>query len=91
MLRESIQTAIAQKPLSTWQSIFEKLDVCVEPVLSFDEIASHPHFQARGLFVELASEQGSKQRQLANPLKFSDLKPVYRYLGVAKGQHDCAK
>ncbi|MBN3769452.1 CaiB/BaiF CoA-transferase family protein [Burkholderia sp. Se-20378] len=36
-----------------WVQRLGHLDVCVAPVLDFDEAPSHPHAQARGMFVDL--------------------------------------
>lgn len=49
-----IQARIAgifrSQPRAHWQHIFEGSDACVSPVLSPDEVASHPHIQAWGSF-----------------------------------------
>ncbi|VWB11259.1 carnitine dehydratase [Burkholderia lata] len=36
-----------------WAQRLGHLDVCVAPVLDFDEAPNHPHAQARGMFVDL--------------------------------------
>lgn len=84
-LRSRIQDAIGQKTWAVWRELFDKLDVCVEPVLTFDEIARHPHFLARQMFIDVPCEDGTNQRQLANPLRFSQLQPQYKHIGVTKG------
>ena len=89
-LKQGIQAALEQKTLAEWLSIFAQLDVCVEPVLNFKEIAEHPHFKARELGIEVPCDDGSTQTQLANPIRFSSLRPIYRHIGVAKGRDNNA-
>lgn len=38
------------KTQDEWVAIFEGSDACVAPVLNFDEVAAHPHNQARQIF-----------------------------------------
>ncbi|RHW23774.1 CoA transferase [Nocardioides immobilis] len=52
-LRELIQTAIMARSRDEWALVYEGTDACVTPVLDFEEAASHPHNQERGLFQEL--------------------------------------
>jgi alpha-methylacyl-CoA racemase len=84
-MRIEIQARIQLKTLETWLEIFSKLDVCVEPVLSMDQVIRHPHFQARHMFVDVPAGYGGQQKQLASPLKFSSFQPIYRFVGAAKG------
>jgi crotonobetainyl-CoA:carnitine CoA-transferase CaiB-like acyl-CoA transferase len=86
ILSREIQTVLGTKTLAEWQDLFAPLDVCVEPVLSFQDIEQHPHFQARGMFVEVPCEDGSYQKQLSNPLKFSSFRPIYHHIGKAKSR-----
>lgn len=36
-----------------WERIFEGKDVCVSPVLDFDEAPAHPQLKARGTYIEI--------------------------------------
>ena len=36
-----------------WTRLLAHLDVCLAPVLDFDEATQHPHIRARGSFIEL--------------------------------------
>lgn len=36
-----------------WQQVFEDSDACVSPVLSFEEVATHPHHRARATYVSV--------------------------------------
>lgn len=67
--------------------LFAGVDACVEPVLSVGEAVQHPQLQARGLVTEVPRGDGSTQRQMACPLKFSEGLPEPRHIGAALGQH----
>lgn len=86
-LKDEIAATIAQRTLAEWQAIFAPLDVCVEPVLTVEEALAHPHTAARGLVVETPRGDGTAQRQVAQPLRFSASQPAYRHTGTQSGQH----
>jgi alpha-methylacyl-CoA racemase len=46
-LRARFAEVIAGKPRDEWAEIFAGTDACVSPVLSFGEVAAHPHMAAR--------------------------------------------
>ncbi|UJW29780.1 CoA transferase [Saccharothrix sp. AJ9571] len=50
VLRARFAGAFAAHPRDHWTKVFEDTDACVSPVLSLDEVAEHPHHQARGRF-----------------------------------------
>jgi len=84
-MKMEIQAKIQEKNMDEWLTIFSALDVCVEPVLSLDQVIRHPQFQAREMFVDIPASNGAVQKQLASPLKFSSFRPIYRFIGGAKG------
>ena len=49
-LRQLIATKIAEKTQAEWTIIFENTDACFAPVLSMNEVSSHPHNVARNIF-----------------------------------------
>lgn len=49
----------ASKTQAEWSNIFDGTDACVTPVLSFEEVSSHPHNQQRASFIEDAGGQES--------------------------------
>jgi alpha-methylacyl-CoA racemase len=51
-VRAEIQAILEQKTRDEWEQILTG-DVCVEPVLSADELAAHPQHRARGMFFEV--------------------------------------
>jgi alpha-methylacyl-CoA racemase len=50
--RAKIAAAIAARPRAEWCAIFEDTDACLTPVLTMEEVASHPHLRARSAMVD---------------------------------------
>ena len=50
-LRQAFTAAVATKTRDEWCAVFENLDACFAPVLTFGEARSHPHAKARDAFV----------------------------------------
>lgn len=51
-IRRVFKERFASKPQAEWTRIFDGTDACVTPVLSFEEVGSHPHNQQRGSFIK---------------------------------------
>ncbi|XP_072310843.1 alpha-methylacyl-CoA racemase isoform X1 [Eucyclogobius newberryi] len=51
-VRHVFTERFASKTQAEWTRIFEGTDACVSPVLSFEEVGSHPHNQQRGSFIK---------------------------------------
>jgi alpha-methylacyl-CoA racemase len=84
-LKEAISQKIIQKSLEAWQEEFKALDVCVEPVLTINEAAQHPHFTSRQMLCESLDENGKMIKQINTALPF---KSDSHYLaGVSLGKH----
>lgn len=58
-LRHIFTERFASKTQEEWAGIFDGTDACVTPVLSFDEVSSHPHNQERGSFIQDSSGEES--------------------------------
>lgn len=86
-LKAEIQQTITQKSLAEWTEIFAPLDVCVEPVLTVSEAIQHPQLTGRGMVVDVPKPNGTTQKQIANPLKFSATSARYEAIGCALGAH----
>ena len=52
-LRARFAAAIKTRTRDEWAQVFSGKDACVAPVLSLDEVASHPHMRQRGTLVEI--------------------------------------
>jgi crotonobetainyl-CoA:carnitine CoA-transferase CaiB-like acyl-CoA transferase len=86
-VKAEVRAAIAARPLAEWLTVFEPLDVCVEPVLTVPEMLQHPQTVARGLVIDAPKPGGGAQQQIASPWRFSDGSVEYRYVGPALGAH----
>ncbi|XP_034458532.1 alpha-methylacyl-CoA racemase [Hippoglossus hippoglossus] len=51
-LRQIFTERFASKTQADWSRIFDGTDACVTPVLSFDQVSSHPHNQERASFMK---------------------------------------
>ena len=52
-LREPITARFRMRTLEAWAPVFDGVDACVTPVLSFAEARGHPHVAARELAFDL--------------------------------------
>ncbi|WP_202126838.1 CaiB/BaiF CoA-transferase family protein [Cupriavidus sp. SW-Y-13] len=86
-LKQQIGAAFVRRTFAEWCDVFAKVDCCVEPVLTLEEAATHPHMRARGLVVDVpvAGMAGSLP-QIAHPVRYSATPPQYRHTGEALGQ-----
>ncbi|HEY2764863.1 MAG TPA: CaiB/BaiF CoA-transferase family protein [Pseudonocardiaceae bacterium] len=53
VLRERFSTVFATRTRDEWEAVFAGTDACVAPVLSFGEVAAHPHIAARGTLIDI--------------------------------------
>jgi alpha-methylacyl-CoA racemase len=53
ILRARLAGAFVSQSRDHWVKVFDGTDACVTPVLSFDEVAQHPHMAARRALVEI--------------------------------------
>ncbi|KAM9734716.1 alpha-methylacyl-CoA racemase isoform 1-T2 [Menidia menidia] len=51
-LRRIFSARFASKPQAEWSRLFQGTDACVTPVLSLDQVSSHPHNRERGSFMK---------------------------------------
>ena len=86
-VKEAIQQEISKRSLAEWNAIFADYDVCVEPVLTTAEALDHPQAKARDMIVEVPKPDGTTQRQVGTPIKFSGSQPTYKHIGAAVGTH----
>lgn len=84
-LKQALSEAISGRTLAEWQSVFDELDACVEPVLSVSEASKHPQILARDMVIGVPRPDGSKQTQLGHPIKFSASPCQARHIGKPLG------
>ncbi len=87
VLKRDLAAAFAARTTEDWTRIFAGTDACVEPVLDVNEMLEHPLTQARAMVVEVPRPDGTLQKQLASPFKFSSCCPVYRHVGLGVGSN----
>ena len=51
--KEVLAARFREHTRDEWARRFGEMDVCLAPVLDFDEASSHPHIKARGTFIDL--------------------------------------
>ncbi|WP_166252227.1 CaiB/BaiF CoA transferase family protein [Marinobacter salicampi] len=84
-LKAAIKKAVAGKTLAQWQQVMGEQDACVEPVLTVGESSRHPQMQAREMVIEVDRGDGTCQRQIGHPIKFSRTPCASRYTGKPLG------
>lgn len=72
-LRQILTERFASKTQADWSRIFDGTDACVTPVLSFDQVSSHPHNRERGSFIKDSS--GSESPRPAPVLSRTPAEP----------------
>ncbi|XP_075899785.1 alpha-methylacyl-CoA racemase [Nelusetta ayraudi] len=58
-LKRTFSDRFASRTQAEWSAVFDGTDACVTPVLSFDQVSSHPHNQERASFIRDASGEES--------------------------------
>ena len=84
-IKDSFTQTFKQKSFTQWQSIFADLDLCVEPVLDLKEASNHPQLIARNMIIDVPQKQNGLQKQLSNPIKFSNYQVKYQQTGGEVG------
>lgn len=89
-VRERVRSVLKTKTRDEWTAIFQKLDCCVEPVLSLKEaLLEDEHIRERNLVVEVEvpCTGGKKVKQLSSPMKLSECPVTYDLGGYPLGYH----
>jgi len=87
-IKNELCSLFKTKTLEEWVNFAAGIDACIEPVLTMNEVADDPQTQARQMIVEVPLPDGKIVRQFANPIKFSQTPPQYRFAGVPAGTHN---
>jgi len=86
--KEEMRSEFRAKTRDEWTEIFSAYDACVEPVLKVSEMLEHPHVKERSMIVDMPKPDGTTQRQVGSPFKFSSTSPEIRHIGVPLGEHN---
>ena len=87
-VKKEVRAVISGKTRKEWESIFDNVEACVEPVLSLSEAINSSLAGQRNWIVDVTLPDGTTVRQPACPLKFSATPPVYGKTGVKAGSHN---
>lgn len=87
LLKDALKVEFERHDFAELCELFAGVDACVEPVLNLSEAVQHPQLQARELVTQVPRGDGTKQAQMACPLKFSEPLPAPRHVGAKLGQH----
>jgi crotonobetainyl-CoA:carnitine CoA-transferase CaiB-like acyl-CoA transferase len=86
-VRREVAQAVQAHPLAHWAQLLAGADCCVTPVLKLDEAQKLPHFQDRGMWVQVQTAQGETMTQLAMPVQMSGYTFAVHSPAPAQGQH----
>lgn len=86
MIRQ-VQGIFLQKTQEEWIKRWETKDVPCEPVLSLEEVISHPQVLSRGMVKELTHPTEGRIRQLGIPIKLSETSAEIRTPPPLLGEH----
>jgi len=81
--KEELKNIIKAKSFEYWQGFFQKLDLCVEPVLTLAEACSHQQIQDRNMIVQLDGIP-----QVASAINMSKSKANYLFKGCDIGANN---
>lgn len=70
-LKAELQRLIASAPYAHWLALFDRVEVCAEPVRTTAEALALPQFIDRASVVQVARPSGGVVAQLANPVRLS--------------------
>ncbi len=73
-VKRELQRIFASRTRAEWEDLAAELDLCLEPVLSFGEVLSHPQFRERGVFFDIPID-GDKLPQVRLPALFDGAPP----------------
>jgi len=82
-----LSSVFKTKSRDEWFEILYDLDSCLTPVKTLDEVFTDPHVKHRELIFDLDCPGSGNVKQLALPVKFSEIKPKIRIPPPSLGQH----
>lgn len=86
-LYDALASIMCLRTTAQWMEICERLDVPATPIYSLDDLPSHPHLAATGLFEDAQHPVVGSIRQVRPPVKFSDSPAGVRMQAPTVGQH----
>lgn len=87
-IKNELRILFKTKTLDQWVNFSSGIDACIEPVMTLSEVAADPQTQARQMIADVPLPDGKTIRQFANPIKFSQTPPQYKFAGIPAGAHN---
>ncbi|MBW2038854.1 MAG: CoA transferase [Deltaproteobacteria bacterium] len=84
---QELQKIFMQRTQQEWIKFWEEKDIPCEPVLSLEEVLSHPQVLSRGMVKEIDHPTEGTIRQLGVPIKLSDTPGDVRTPPPLLGEH----
>lgn len=70
-MKREIDKIIKTKTLAEWTKIFDPIDACVSPILTYPELEENPQVQARNMIEPFEDEVDGTIRHIGIPIKLS--------------------
>lgn len=70
-MQQEVQGIIKTKTLAEWTDIFEPIDACVSPILTFEEMEENPQIQDREMIQTIEDEEQGTIKHIGIPIKLS--------------------
>ena len=86
-VQNTLSSIFKTKSRDEWFEILCDLDSCLTPVKTLDEVFTDPHVKYRELIFDLNCPGSGNVKQLALPVKFSEIKPEIKIPPPSLGQH----
>ena len=87
ILYEELARATRERTTAEWVAICAERDIPATPIYAIDDLPSHPHLQAVGMFARAEHPSEGKIRYLRPPTKFAATPATVRSHAPLLGQH----
>jgi len=82
-----LQARLETQPTAQWLSQLQEAGIPAAPVLTHDQVFTHPQTVARDMVVEVEHAKAGRSRTLGVAVKLSDTPGAVRRAAPALGQH----
>lgn len=84
---DHLRRRFKEKTRDEWFQELRQKDICVAPVLAFDEVFEDPHVRSRGMLAEVEHPELGKVKQVGIGPKFSETPGGVRHTSPKRGEH----
>ncbi|MBR7553881.1 CaiB/BaiF CoA transferase family protein [Allobacillus sp. GCM10007491] len=86
-MKEEIGAIISTKPIDEWMKVFNEVDSCVSPLLSFEELVNDPQVNDREMIRTVAHDTLGEMKQIGIPIKLSETPGAIQTQAPKLGEH----